>query len=155
MKTLFIDFDGVLHDGLAAEDAAGLDLNDLLQHSRCFVWVQDLANVLHGHDVELVVHSNWRLTGAITEDHLRHFLGPMAGRYCGTTPAIKSLNLWPTQRWESIRQYVGENDVTEFRILDDAHHEFPKALPELIICDPATGVSAPAVRVQLNEWLST
>lgn len=42
----------------------------------------------------------------------------------------------------------------DHRILDDDAGEFPSpAPPELILCNPATGVAAPGVLAALRNWL--
>jgi hypothetical protein len=43
---------------------------------------------------------------------------------------------------------------SDYRILDDAPTEFPDPVPpELILCNPATGVSAPEVLHALSRCL--
>ena len=144
MKTLFMDFDGVLHDELAVYPEWKADR--ILIEPRCFCFVGELAAVLDGHAVDIVVHSDWRL-GRFTHDEMRTFLRTLGSRFRGTTVA--------KLRFESIRQYVAEHGITDYRILDDTPQLFPADLPALIACDPNKGVSDAWVQEQLRRWLAS
>ena len=132
MRVLFLDIDGVLHSG---EDA------------NYWVWLPDLVQLLHGYDdVRVVVHSSWRYEHTLQE--LRLALGALGPRVIDTTPR--------SARWDSIRWWMSQNykNVTSWRVLDDAPAQFPTPPPaELILCDPARGVSAPDVQAALRDWL--
>ena len=96
-------------------------------------------------DVVIVVHSTWRYTH--DADELRLLLGALGQRVVGATPR--------GPRYESIEWWLNMNPkFGSYRILDDDAREFPTPTPpELILCDPATGVAAPKVLAALRTWL--
>jgi hypothetical protein len=111
-----------------------------------FGWVPVLARLLEPYlDVRIVVHSTWRYEYDL--DELREMLGTLGHRLVATTPG--------GQRFESIRWWLQMNpSFSSYRILDDAPHEFPVPPPaELIVCEPASGVSAPDAQALLKSWL--
>ena len=145
MKILFTDVDGVLHPLTAGEQ---LDpyapVSESIGNPALFCYVQMLADILAPHDdVGIVVHSTWRLF-TFGQD-LRTLLGPLARYFTGTTPK--------GARYESICWMAEQNQVKDYRIIDDAPGEFPDGLHELIVCNPERGIDDPAVLVQLQEWL--
>jgi len=95
--------------------------------------------------VAVVVHSTWRYTHDV--DELRLLLGPLGPQFVGATPK--------GPRYESIQWWLHLNPLfADHRILDDDPGEFPvPAPPELILCNPTTGVAAPAVLAALRTWL--
>ena len=72
-------------------------------------------------------------------------LGPLAARLRGITEGVS--------RHASIRHAVVAHGIDDYRILDDLPEEFDGTPPELILCDPALGVSCPTVRDRLASWL--
>lgn len=142
LRALFLDFDGVLHP-----TNIGLDFeSEKVIGTGLFGWLPHLASVLRPHpDVLIVVHSTWRYTHDV--DELREMLGALGGRVVGSTAR--------GPRYESITGWLQQNPaVTSFRVLDDGASEFPQPLPpELILCDPRSGVSAPDVQAALKDWL--
>jgi len=136
MRLLSLDFDGVLH-------RAGVSL----EAHRRFEWLPILVQLLEPWpDVRLAVHSTWRYDHTLPE--LAELLGPLQERFIGATP--------PGQREDSILWYSYQLKglVTDVRVLDDAPNEFSVLKARLIVCDPATGLSAPEVQQQLRAWLS-
>jgi len=150
MRVLFLDFGGVTHPSGA--DAPARPMRGGLAAAGCradmFCWFDILRGLLAGHpDVFVVVHSNWRY--ACSADDIGDMLGELGSRYLGCTPL--------GDRHASIRQWLARNrGVSSYRILDDSAHAFPDPPPaELILCDPRTGVSEPAVQAQLRHWLES
>lgn len=154
-KTLFLDFDGVLHDKYAAEWPGHDNFAQIMADPFCFCFVNDLVSVLSGYEseVDIVVHSGWRLNEQFSHDQLRAFIRELGPRFRGTTPTMMDPDRFATQRYDSILQYVGEHAVKDYRILDDDVHAFPRCLRELIACDPQWGVSDSAVQAKLLDWL--
>lgn len=142
-RVLLTDFDGVLHPTLAA----GVDSSGGLVATKHFGWVPVLEKALRGHDdVVIVVHSTWRHEYDL--DELRGVLGNLAPRVIASTPRNLS-------RYQSIVFWLEQNpSFNSHRILDDDVGEFPvPPPPELIVCNPLTGVSAPKVLQALADWL--
>ena len=134
-RALFLDFDGVLHPTTIRAD---IEVDEIVVGTGLFGWLPALVSVLRAHpDVSLVVHSTWRYTHDI--DELRGVLGLLGSRVVGATPR--------GPRLESILWWLHQNpQFGSYRILDDDSREFPQPPPpELILCDPRTGVAAPAV----------
>ncbi len=142
-RLLFLDIDGVLHPTLNSITAQQPTLNDTL-----FGWLPSLTSALKPHsDVSIVVHSTWRYN--YNADEWRDILGSLRPRVLGATP------LGP--RYESILSWLHMNPVfANYRILDDDGTEFPAPPPvELILCDPAKGVSEARVLAALSTWLKS
>jgi hypothetical protein len=134
MRVLFLDFDGVLH--------AGPHVEATTPH---WCWLPSLAQLLARHeDVHIVVHSTWRYDYNVEE--LRELLGRLGERVIDATDV--------GGRLESIEQWlVGHPEVTDFCILDDAERELYRLPEELILCDPALGITDPGARQELLAWL--
>lgn len=142
-RVVFLDFDGVLHPaGLPPYDEPPASFVS----TGFFGWLPALVQVLRPHpDVAIVVHSTWRYTHDV--DELRLLLGTLRPRVVGATPR--------GPRYESIEWWLHANPLfVSHRILDDDAREFPTPPPpELILCDPTTGVAAPGVLAKLRIWL--
>jgi hypothetical protein len=147
MRVLFLDFDGVLHPISALRwFEMRLPLESIIQRARLFRWAWTLHEMLEPYlDVRIVVHSTWRLLK--TDAELQSFLGPLSSRFVGSTPRA--------ERWESIEWFVQQNELSDYRILDDHPDAFPSELNELIVCDSELGVYDEAVRKKLQAWLET
>ena len=145
-RALFLDFDGVLHP-------AGLTVHDVRQpveriramRPDLFCHVELVDALLRPHpDVEVWVHSGWRLHHPVQT--IAPLLGPLAARLQGITQGVS--------RHDSIREAVAAHRIDDYRILDDLPGEFDGTPDELILCDPALGVSCPTVRQRLSAWLA-
>jgi hypothetical protein len=149
MRVLFLDFGGVTHpSGADDERSAGRRATASLGRLDVFCWFDILIGLLAGHaDVFVVVHSNWRY--ACSPQEIGDLLGDLGRRYLGCTP--------PGDRYASILAWLARNpDVESYRILDDTARAFTDPPPpELILCDPRTGLSEPRVQAQLRAWLAS
>lgn len=145
MRVVFLAFDGVLHPVSATSRFAPVvPLRNAVQRAWLFRWAWILDELLVDHpEVEIVVHSNWRLM--VLEDELQSMMGPLARRFIGCTPRAP--------RWDSIAHVVQDNRLHDYRILDALPRAFPLGLPELIACDPEAGLQAYPVRQQIQSWL--
>jgi hypothetical protein len=144
-----LDFDGVLHpvSSISNWAADGRPLRELRYDAdkQLFRWLDQLAEMLQPYpEIAILVHSGWRTMSRDFE--LREYLGSLGERFIGSTPLVK-------QRHAGIEHVLGRIGVTDFVILDDATHEFPKGLPELIATDPELGITEAGVRAQLQTWL--
>lgn len=140
-RVLFVDFDGVLSPG-PATSPGGPAVN-----ATHFQWVPTLVRLLDPHpDVAVVVHSSWR--AHYDDDELGELLGDLKGRLLGATPRHLPRHASILACLDSGLARLG------YRILDDDLAEFPSPPPsELIVCDPATGVSGTRVMAELRIWL--
>jgi hypothetical protein len=146
---LSVDFDGVFHSCHAADDVRSLDVvtpaqlhaAGLFEHAGL---VAELLEPLH--EVQLVVHSAWRLTSSV--ERLRELLGPLGPRVVGTTHKALDREL-------SILEWLHQHgqDERDVIVLDDEPQLFAHLLPRVVACDPVLGVSAPAVLQGLRDRL--
>jgi transcriptional regulator with XRE-family HTH domain len=139
---LMLDLDGVVH---AAGDSRMND-NGQLVGERMFRWWSQLEQVLNEHpDLQVVVHSSWRKFWPRME-LLRPLLPQgLADRVVGVTdPDI-------LDRQESIERWVEDHPgVGAVVILDDDPSAFDVDHPDLVVCQPDTGLSDPAVVEKLR-----
>lgn len=136
MRVLFLDFDGVLHP---TGTAPGSCLP--------FEWLPVLEQALgQWPDVSVVVHSSWREQFELED--LREFLSPLGTRVVAVAP--------PGPRAAAISHFLAKTpSVRSFLVLDDSAAEFsPELTAHLLLCDPATGISALEVQEKLIAWLA-
>ncbi|MBN9373053.1 MULTISPECIES: HAD domain-containing protein [unclassified Hydrogenophaga] len=135
MRLVFLDFDGVLHP---LDDSTG-------SRSR-FCWLPHLVTLLQeAQDVGVVVHSTWRYEYSDVE--LRALLGELGPRFAGSAPRMpRELAI------ETVLQ-ANASTVAHHLVLDDDGKEFSQGRLNLLLCDPALGVSDPRVQSQLRDWL--
>ena len=140
-KTIFLDFDGVLHPSDAC-DEPGKGL-------RAFVWAYELLRAIGQEPVDLVVHSDWRVF--YTLDQLRsmapwHLSEKIAKTVASDVPKAMA-----------IEQAVAEWGIDDFLVLDDEPVKF-KGIDlfagKVIECDPYEGVSCPSVQRRISLWLA-
>jgi hypothetical protein len=134
MRLLSLDFDGCLHSAEATPEER-------------FAWVPLLAQLLEPWpDVRVAVHSTWRYDH--TDSELAELLTPLQARFIGAAPR------GPRETAVQGLVYALKGHLVDWRVLDDAPDEFHDLARErLIVCDPATGLSAPEVQAQLRKWL--
>lgn len=136
MKTLFLDFDGVLHS--MAQTA-----------TRPFERLALIEPLVDAASFQVVISSSWRFHFELHDICQR--LGRLRGLVVGTTgDAVIGRHA----RYREIQAYVRDYSITDWRALDDAYLEFPDDTPELILCDPRVGVEESGV-IRLREWLQT
>ena len=136
-KTLFLDFDGVLHPNFYPPHEA-------------FSLATMLAEVLAGSSVQIVISSSWRFDRSLSE--LQRLLPKdLAVRVVGTTGAPYEGEF---ARWNEICETVRHHGIISWRILDDSKIEFPSAqCPELILCDGRIGLTKPQC-AEIARWLA-
>lgn len=150
MRVVFLDFGGVTHPSGSEDDTGNTTFAAarLVGRLDVFCWIDILIGLLAEHaDVFVVVHSNWRY--ARSPQEIGDLLGDLGNRYLGCTPA--------GDRHASILAWLERNPgVQAYRILDDSARAFSDPPPpELILCDPRTGLSEPRVQAQLRDWLQS
>ena len=131
VKTLFLDFDGVLHP----------------VEGKAFVHVPVLAAALEGHDVQIVVTSSFRIHQPL--DHILTHLGPLGPRVVGTTPLIDR----GKSRQHEIDAWIAGYGVEDYRVLDDDSRLFTEKWAPLILCDGRKGLDKYVIDL-LMLWLN-
>ena len=133
MKTLMVDFDGVLHPTSGGQFFSRLTV---------------LETALSGHECDIVISSSWRHHHSF-QDLVKHFPDSLRRSVVGTTgpPHVGKL-----PRYQEILNYCQANGVRDWRALDDSFLEFPSPCKELILCNPNTGIDAKQLAA-LKQWL--
>ena len=150
MTLLSIDIDGVLHahDAHFAVGDTKTASTEELRAAGLFQHCQALADLLATlHEVELVVHSSWRLTHDIQE--LRDLLGA-AGRYLkATTPPA-------FEREASVLEFLRRRRLRadDVVLLDDQPALFSELRGRVIVCDPVSGLCSPGVLAAVRDAFS-
>jgi hypothetical protein len=134
-KTLFLDFDGVLHPTLA-------------QPSALFIHGSRLAEALRLCSVNIVISSSWRFHFS-KEDYLEKLPLELASQVVGATGEA---HVGKFSRWHEIQQYVKKHRIVDWRALDDSTFEFPLGCRELIACDGSVGVTSAQLDL-VTVWL--
>ena len=134
-KTLFLDFDGVLHPTLA-------------QPSVLFSHGPRLAEELRPYSVDIVISSSWRFHFS-EEEYLAKLPAELADQVIGATGEA---HVGKFARWHEIQQYVKKHRVKDWRAIDDSAFEFPLGCRELIACDGSVGVASAQLDL-ITSWL--
>jgi len=135
MKTLFMDFDGVLHTLSEA-------------HSTPFSRLHMLHRVVIGNPVHIVVSSSWRFHYSWRE--IKAHMGILAPNLVGTTGPVAT---GKHARYQEILEFAALHGVSEdWRALDDAQNEFPENEHRLVACDPRFGVQEAQIEI-LESWI--
>ncbi len=134
-KTLFLDFDGVLHPTLA-------------QPAALFIHGSRLAEALRLCPVNIVISSSWRFHFS-KEDYLEKLPLELASQVVGATGEA---HVGKFARWHEIQQYVKKHRIVDWRALDDSAFEFPLGCRELIACDGSVGVTSAQLDL-VTSWL--
>lgn len=137
VKVLFLDFDGVLHPTHFTQQDA-------------FSNASILEALLTDYDVGIVISSSWRFTHSI-EALRRKLPDGIAGRILGITGEAV---IGKHARYQEIQAYLNTCGPINWRALDDSFWEFPNPCPELIRCNPNTGIGEKQV-TELQQWLSS
>ncbi len=134
-KVLFVDFDGVLHPTTHGSNL--LSQLPLLEYA------------IESHDCALVISSSWRFHLEM-EDLKKHFSSSVQNKIVGVTG---DAYIGAYARFHEINAYVDLHGVSDWRALDDSYWEFPDKCPNLIRCNPNTGVTVSELE-KLSVWLS-
>lgn len=134
MKTIALDFDGVLHTS----------------PENPFTQMPLLEQCLlpHLNKVEIVISSSWRFSHSITElrDMFPTTLRPLVVNVTG--PAF----IGSYARFMEISRYVKDYGVNDWIALDDSSWEFQKGCPQLVECNPRMGLQPAQVEI-IEKWL--
>jgi hypothetical protein len=136
MKTLFLDFDGVLHP---------------TSHGSVLFTQMDLfEQALENEACQIVISSSWRFHVEI-EDIKKYFSKSIRDQILGVTGEA---HIGSYARFHEINCYAEAQGIENWRALDDAYWEFPKDCGNLIRCNPNTGLSPTEVNL-VKSWLVT
>jgi HAD domain in Swiss Army Knife RNA repair proteins len=134
-KTIFLDFDGVLHPTSAGAHAY-------------FCQANLLAEVVKTYKPNVVVSSSWRFHFSIIEI-LQRLPEEISNAIVGFTG---DAYIGRHARWNEIQKYCVQHKVVAWVALDDSTFEFPSPCEQLIACNPNIGLSAGQIEV-LSDWL--
>lgn len=134
-KTIFLDFDGVLHS-----TSAGLDAY--------FSQANLLAEVVKKYRPAVVISSSWRFHYPIVEI-LQRLPEEISNAVVGCTGEAY---IGRHARWNEIKTYCQQHRVMDWVALDDSTFEFPSPCEQLIACNPNIGLSAGQIEL-LSAWL--
>ncbi len=135
-KTLFLDFDGVLHPTLATP-------------KQLFSKATMLVDVIERWQPWVVISSSWRFHFSL-EEILSRLPDAVAIQVRGKTGEA---HIGKHARWNEIQDYCSRHRTADWRALDDSSFEFPQNCHELIRCDGAIGLTSLEV-ARIESWLS-
>lgn len=131
-RLLALDFDGVLHPGLAGT----------------LIYIDRIEQFLADHPLVGVVFSTtWREQHSVAEmaSWFRH---TSPSRFLGSTPVLGG---GPAVRWREIRAWIEQHQFHGlWAALDDDESLFPPNCPELVRCDPARGVRPAQIQALIS-----
>ena len=137
MRTLMLDFDGVLHH------AQGTRVPE-------FSLAPKLSAALADFRCQVVISSTWREHYPI--EQLRRFLPTELAAL--VVDVLGPDDRGPHVRYDNIRRWVTQQRTEiDWRALDDAASGFPLGCPQLILCDGTVGLSERECQA-LHRWLS-
>ncbi len=138
-KTLFLDFDGVLHP-------LGSDKSD---NFKCCSYLESsLADI----PCEIVISSNWRIKNSV--EYMISILPENIGkRVIGITQIIPPQKF---KRYREISLFISANHLEKdnWIAVDDMFWEFPKSCTNLVICNPNQGLSLKE-KNKITNWLKS
>ena len=123
-RLFYVDFDGVLHP------TSGKDL---------FCSMHLLEDVLVGKDCQIIISSSWRFQHLFTY-LLGLFPESLRGQVTGVT-GDAFVSKWPRHS-EILIDVSNRGAQGRWRALDDSWIEFPKDCPDLIRCNPNSGMGS-------------
>lgn len=134
-KTIFLDFDGVLHPSLAEPE-------------QLFAKAKLLGKLFESRRPDVVISSSWRFQLDI-DDLIARLPTAVGSLVSGVTgPA----HVGKHARWNEIQIYCQSHKINDWRALDDSAFEFPTGCTQLIRVDGAQGLTVREVEL-ITEWL--
>jgi hypothetical protein len=164
-RTLFLDYDGVLHPD-AAYMVEGRPV--LRADGTLFMWAEHLVSALADHpDVQIVLSTSW--ARELRFARARNYLpDPLKERVIGATwhsgmkmseefRPLGRFTWWDlSPRYQQIKRYVDRARLTKWLAIDDKpegwldvdrHH--------LVRTDGDKGLSDPVVQLQIKNWMDS
>lgn len=164
-RTLFLDYDGVLHPDEAYMTKGRPELR---AEGRLFMWDGFLVELLTAHpDVQIVLSTSW--ARELRFARARQYLCmQLRSRVVGATwhsgmgmsedfRPLERMTWWDlSPRYKQIRRYVDRARLVHWLAIDDNPDEWADAdLGHLVRTDGDTGLSEPNVRARIQAWLDT
>jgi hypothetical protein len=134
-KTIFLDFDGVLHPASARTESL-------------FSQAELLIGPITKYQPHITISSSWRFHLSPSEIVAQL---PVEVRYC-VTGFTGDAFIGRHARWNEIQAYCRLHRITDWAALDDSAFEFPTPCPQLIRCNPNTGIQERQISA-LVAWL--
>ena len=135
-RTLFLDFDGVVHPTVATP-------------KQLFGQAPMLVEAIVRWQPRVVISSSWRFHFSL-EEILSRLPQAIAVQVQGKTGEA---HIGKHARWHEIQAYCSRHRIANWRALDDSAFAFPADCEELIRCDGAVGLTSVEV-MQLESWLA-
>ena len=131
---LFLDFDGVLHPLFSSIDKHFTNLKLFEESIRQY------------NNINIVISSSWRHHHTMDE-MLAFFAVDIQRRIIDSTRHVEISR--STNRYEEIIDYLKHTNQTQcfWIAIDDSRNEFPKDLPNLVLCNPNKGFDEGAAKV--------
>jgi len=136
-KTLFLDFDGVLH----RQEATVSQFLSLMPALRACI---------EPYPVQIVISSDWRLQNSF-ERLADSFPASLRPRVVAVTGPNED---GPYGRWKEIQAFCKAKGVRDWRALDVHAEGFPRSCQELILCNRLHGLQRTQTEA-LESWLKT
>lgn len=134
-RTLFLDFDGVLHASHA-------------KPAEYFRKMPLLVEAIGDANVRIIVSSSWRFQSTYEEIESA-FPQNIKGKLDGMTG---DAFIGRHARWHEIQACVLTKRISNWRALDDSRFEFPNPCPELIWCEGSRGLQQSQI-AEIQRWL--
>lgn len=156
MRTLFLDYDGVLHPNeVFRRPGRGIVLE--MKGHRLFEHVELFSDLLEPHrDVQIVLSTSW--VSMLDFKRARsHLPKELQARVIGSTfHSSMDLNWWnDLSRFQQIANYVGRHRLSDWIAVDDNDEGWPADKREhLVHCDEHGGIGESDAQARLIDWLA-
>mgnify|MGYP001339811106 FL=1 len=136
MKTIFLDFDGVLH-------------SSSIHVHKPFSKLVYFESLINDYPFDIVVSSTWRFHYKLSE--IKFKLKKLGDRVIDVTG--ENFN-GTFARYNEIKEYTEFNQIADWRAVDDAKSQFPESESRLVYCDPKIGITQFQIDL-LKKWLES
>lgn len=136
-KLIFLDFDGVLHPTYFSGEER-------------FNRVNLLEEALVDATANIIISSSWRFTHNL--EKLQKILPTNISKLIIGATGSPVIGKYP--RFNEIQAFLNTHGLADWKALDDSYWEFPSPCPQLIRCNPNTGITNKQI-LELTQWLFT
>jgi hypothetical protein len=135
LKTIFLDFDGVLHPVNASK-------------KEYFSLASKLLLAIDGAECEIVISSSWRFHQPFSR--LKSYLPKQLETL--VVACTGEAFIGQHARYNEIQEYLRHDYVCDWCALDDSFFEYPKNFSRLILCDGVVGLDNLQIQ-KIKKWL--